>query len=260
VSAAPAGAVTRSGPGYWLDSYRVMVRWQFAYLRMYLPVMAAVEILAGVGFVLGFGLFFPGRVPPPAAMYIATGIPVINLYLLGLILLPQIVGQQKTAGTYDFVQSLPVPRPVGFAAWYAMTLLIGLPGMAATLLVAGLRFDVHFAVSAAVVPATVLVSLTATAIGFALGHGVPQPMVTQVLTQVLNFFVIGFAPVCFPPSQLPSWLAALNRVLPFESMAVVMRGALLGAPVGGVPHAYLLLSAWSCGCLLIAAWAVGRRG
>ncbi len=257
--AAPPVAAIRSGPGYWLGSYLIMVRWEFASLRLLLPLMAAVQVLAGVGFVLGFGLFFPGEVPQSAARYLATGIPVINLYVLGLIMLPQIVGQQKIAKTYDFTQSLPVPRAVNFAAWYTITILVGFPAVAATLLAARLRYGVDLAVNPAVVGAALLVSLTATAIGYALGHGVRVPMVTQVITQVLNFGAIGFSPLCFPPSQLPGWLATVNRYLPFESMAVAMRGGLLPGPVPGIPRAYAVLGAWSCGCLLIAAWAVGRR-
>ncbi len=261
--AVPTGAVPvglRSGPGYWLAAYRSMLGWQLASLRMFLPLLAAVQVLAGVGFVLGFGLLFPGQPPASTALYIATGVPVINLYILGLIVLPQVVGQQKTAQTYDFVQSLPVPRAVGFAAWYTVTVLVGLPGMLATMVVAELRYHVGYSVSPLVIPAVLLVTLTATAIGYALGHGVQAPMATQVITQALNFFAMGFAPVCFPREQLPSWLATVNRVLPFESMAVVMRSALHASPVAGVPRGYAVLAGWAVGCLLVAVWAVGRRG
>ncbi|NLT56779.1 MAG: ABC transporter permease [Actinomycetales bacterium] len=256
-----AGAAElRTGPRYWVSCYPRMVAWQFATLRLYLPVLAVVQVLAGVGFVLGIGLFFPGEVPHRSAVYVSTGVPVINLYLLGLVLLPQVIGQQRLAKTYDFTQSLPVPRSVGFAAWYTMTLLVGAPAVVATLAAAALRYDPGFAVSLAVVPAAALVCLTATAVGQAMAHAVAEPMVVQVLTQILNFLAIGFAPVCMPPEQLPDWLVTVNRWLPFDAMAVVMRSALVEQPVAGVARACLVLAAWTAACLALAGWAVGRRG
>lgn len=257
-SARPASV--RSGPTYWLGSYLTMVRWQVASLRLFLPVLAAIQILAGVGFVLGFGLFFPGPVPARSALYLSTGVTVVNLYLLGLVVFPQVVVQQKLAQTYDFVQSLPVPRAVAFAAVYTVTLGAGVPAMVVSLFVAVHRYDIGLAVSPSVIPATLLVSVTSTAVGYALGHAIAMPMITQMATQVLNLFAIGFSPVLVPSDQLPHWLATLNRGLPFESMATVMRSALSTDQSGGVLGAYALLGAWSCACLLVAAGAVGRRG
>ena len=253
------GSKLRRGPSYWLASYWAMVRWQLASFRLLLPVMAAVQLLAGVGLVLGFGLFFPAHVPPRSALYVSTGVPVINLYLVGLVLLPQIVSQQKLAKTYDFIQSMPVPRTIAFLAWYTLTVLIGVPAMIATLVAAGIRYHQNFAVSLWIIPATLLVCLCSIAVGYALGNAVNQPMVTQVATQVLNFMALGFAPVCFPPEQLPGWLQAINHALPFESMAVVMRSALTAGGADNVPAAYAVLAAWSVVCLSIAGWSVGRR-
>ncbi|HET9654558.1 MAG TPA: ABC transporter permease [Kineosporiaceae bacterium] len=250
----------RSGPRYWLDAYLVTARWELANLRLFLPVIVAVQVLAGVGLVLGFGIFTPGPLPPVSVLYVSTGVPVINLYLLGLVLLPQVVGQQRIADTYDFTRSLPVPRGVGLGAWLTVTLAAGIPAMAATLLAAHLRYGFAPHPSAGLLPAVLLVALTATAIGAVLAHVVSQPMVTMMLTQVLNFVAIGFSPVAFPAEQLPGWLAAVNHVLPFESMAVVMRSALSDAPVEGVPRAYAVLSAWSAACVLLAVRALGRRG
>ena len=60
----PAGAArarlpaARSGLRYWLAGYRRMFVWDFADLRLQLPILATVLILQGAGFVLGIGLFF----------------------------------------------------------------------------------------------------------------------------------------------------------------------------------------------------------
>jgi ABC-2 type transport system permease protein len=244
------------GPAAWLRSYLTMTRWQLASLRLNLPVLTCVEVLAGVG----YGLFFPGPVPARSALYLSAGVPVITLYIVGLVFVPQVVGQQKLAQTYDFVQSMPVPRSAGFATWYTMNLLAGAPGMVASLVAAVLRYHVALHVSWTVVPAAMVICLTSTAIGYAMGHAIPVPMLTMVLAQVLNFFTLGFSPIAFPADQLPAWLATLNRGLPFGAMGTVMRAALGAGPAGDAGGAYVLLAVWAAACLGVAAVAVTRRG
>lgn len=254
-----AASHLRSGPAYWLDSYIAILRWQWASMRASLPTILIVQVLAGVGFVYGFGLFFGTGMPPRSALYIATGVTVINLYLVGLILLPQFVGQQKTAKTYDYILSMAAPRAVSFVAWWSITLAIGIPAVAVSVTAAAIRYHQAFILSPYIVPAVLLVSLCSLAIGYALGHAVAQPMVTNVMTQVLNFGAIGFAPVAIPPEQLPAWLQSVNQFLPFESMATIMRVALT-AGSESVLRAYIVLGLWTCACLAIAGWSVSRRG
>lgn len=249
----------RFGVVNWVRAYVVMTRWELARLRLVLPTMAIVEVLLGAGFVLGVGLFFSGPVTTPTALYLATGVPVITLYVVGLVLLPQVVGQQKVAQVYDFNQSLPVPRSTGFVAWYSINLVVGVPGMVVSLIVAALRYHLTFQPSPVLLPAVMLVALASTAIGYAMGHASPMPMLTNVLTQVLNFFALGFSPIAFPSDRLPAWLALVNHVLPFEAMGTVMRSGLSPGLAGGAPAAYALLAAWTLGCLLVAAAAVNRR-
>ena len=41
-----------------------------------------------------------------------------------------------------------------------------------------------------------------------------------------------FSPINFPADRLPEWLRAIHRVLPFESMARVVRDTLTTPPEG----------------------------
>lgn len=258
-SSATAVLPPPAGPATWPAAYRAMARWQLASLRLFLPLIVVVQVLIGAGIVLGFGLFLPPPISTRTAEYLCAGVPVFNLYMLGLILLPQTVGQHRIAGTYDYMQSVPIPRTVTLASWWTVALVGGVPGVLAALVAARLRFGFHPHPSPDVVAAVLLVSLTATAMGAANAHAVRQPMIAMIGTQILNFIPIGFAPVALPADQLPHWLVSVNRVLPFESMGVVMRAGLSASPVDGVARGYLMLALWSAGCLAVALWAMGRR-
>jgi ABC-2 type transport system permease protein len=111
----------RRGASYWLGSYRTLVRWHLAGLRMWVMLLTVVQVMTGAGFVLGFALFF-AHIPASAALFVSTGVPVINLVVVGLVLGPQLVAQQKLQQSYEFVRALPVPQASAAAAWYTVCL------------------------------------------------------------------------------------------------------------------------------------------
>ena len=248
----------RVGPAYWLGGYRTMLRWQLTSLRASLPLLTVVQVMVGAGFVLGIPLLFDD-IPPTAALYVSSGVPVMNLLMVGLILGPQLVADQKTQHSYDFLQALPVPRTTTALAWYTVTLIGGIPAVVVSLLVAQLRYGITFTVSPAVVAAVLLTAFTGTMLGYALGHALPNPVTIQLSAGVLRFVVFGLTPILFPPEQLPGWLAALNWWLPFGHMAVIVRDSLAPEMVADAPISYLIVAIWGVGCAAIAAWALGRR-
>lgn len=258
---APASAppsTLRSGASYWVTGYRSMLVWHLTSLRLWLSLMMMVQVLIGVGYVLGFALFFD-EIPPMAALWVSTGTPVLNLVLLGLLLGPQLVAGMKQQGGYDYVQALPVPRSAATAAWYTVTLIGGVPAMLITLVAAELRYHPAFAISPMIVPATLLVVFTGTMIGYALAHAIRNPMTTQLITQALVFIVMGFAPILFPASQMPDWLATVNDWLPLGHMATIIRDALTDGLVTDVGRAYLVVAAWGVVSGWLAVRALGRR-
>jgi ABC-2 type transport system permease protein len=248
----------RVGPAYWLGGYQTMLRWQLASLRASLPLLTAIQVLLGVGFVLGIPLLFD-NMPPTAALYVASGVPVFNLLMVGLILGPQQVAEQKAQHSYDFLQALPVPRTMTALAWYTVTLLCGLPAVVVSLLVAQLRYGISFSLSPAVVAAVLLTAFTGTMLGYALGHALSNPMTIQVSEGVLRFLVFCLSPILFPAEQLPGWLAALSWWLPFRHMAVIVRDALAPEMVADAPISYLMVGIWGLVFAGISAWALRRR-
>ncbi|MGE5287467.1 MAG: ABC transporter permease [Micromonosporaceae bacterium] len=252
-------ATLRRGPPYWLHSYWTLTRWHLAGLRMWLSLLTAIQILAGAGFVLGIGLFFD-HIPSMAALFVSTGVPVINLVMVGLILGPQLVADQKLQQSYEFVRAFPVPQTAAAGAWYTVCLLAGIPAVVVSLAIAEARYGISFAVSPAIVPAVLLTAFTGTMMGYGLGHAVPNPMATRLITQLFVFAIFGFTPILFPARQLPDWLAAVNWWFPFGHMAVIVRAGLTTGMVNSVGSSYVVVAAWGLAAVAVSAWALGRRG
>ena len=243
----------------WPRAYWRMVAWDFADFRLHLPVLSAILILQGVGFALGMGLLF-GTMPETAAVFLVTGAPVLNLITAGLIFEPQLVAEQRVHGSYEFLQSLPVPRSAAALAWYTVALGTALPAVTLTLVIGVARYHLTLTVTPMVVPAMLLTCLTGVLLGLAIAHGVTVPMAAMLASTTLIFVMFGFSPVAFPAAQLPGWLAAVNQWLPFGSMATIVRAALVNSVASGVPRAYVVVGAWAAGSALVVAWAQGRRG
>jgi ABC-2 type transport system permease protein len=249
--------VISRGPLPWLRAYRRMCAWELADLRLYLPVLSCVLLLQGAGFVLGIGLLFR-HIPAVAAAFVVTGVPVVNLVTAGLIFEPQVVAGQRQAGSYDFIQSMPVPRSAAAAAWYTIAVVTALPAVVLALVTGWLRYHITFAITPAVVPAMLLTCFTGVLMGYAIAHGVRIPTVAQLASVTMIFVIFGFSPVMFPAAQLPGWLAAVNNWLPFGSMATIMRAALI-SQADGLVRPYLVVSGWAILSVLVAARAVGHR-
>jgi ABC-2 type transport system permease protein len=246
------------GASRWLRGFRVMTRWEFTGLRLYVPLMIGVQVLVGAGFVLGISLFF-ANTPPSVALFVSTGVPVLNLVIVGLIFGPQVVAEQKSQNGYEFLRVLLAPRSAAAAAWYTVTLVVSVPGVVASLLIAHLYYGVTFTITPAFAAAILLTSFTGTMMGYALAHAVDDPMRVRLVTQITVFAMMGFAPIIYPLEQMPGWLAAINWWLPFRHMAVIVRAALEPGLPTGVGTSYLIVAIWGVGCGAIAMLSLGRR-
>jgi ABC-2 type transport system permease protein len=248
----------RGGPRYWLAGFVAMFRWQLASLRLFMLLIVAVEMLTGIGLVVAIGLMVPD-IPLVAALYATTGAAVVALVLIGLVFGPQLIAMQKIQGTYEYLIALPVARSATVLAWCGVTLVVGLPGAAAAIAFGAWHYGLDLRASMAIVPATLLTLFTATMLGSSIAHAAREPMVTVILSQVLVFLAFGYAPISFPASQMPHWLAEANRGLPFLPMASVVRGSLTHGLVGSLTESYLVLAAWAAASVALATWALGRR-
>jgi ABC-2 type transport system permease protein len=242
---------------HWLRSYLLLLRWAAVRQRYHLPLVLVIQIFLSVGIVIGFAFLLPS-VDPATALYLSTGAPTLGLITIGMVLAPQAVAQAKTEGTFAYNQTLPVPRTAVLGADITTWLVISVPGLLLGLLAAVLRFDLTLRVSWLVVPALLLVTLSGTTVGFALAYAAPPP-VTGLVSQLIVFIALMFSPINFPADRLPGWLQAVHAVLPFESMARVVRDTLTTPPEGIAPLPFVVLGAWCAAGLAVTLRVMTRR-
>jgi ABC-2 type transport system permease protein len=235
-----------------------MLRWEVVGSRLLYPLLLIAQILVGAGFVIGFGLLAPD-LDSSSAQYLATGGIVISLVLVGLVVTPQLVAQQKMQGSYDYVWSMPVPRSAALLASASLAALVAVPGVVVASVVARWRYGVSFTVDPTVVPAFVLTLACGSFLGSAVGHAVQKPQVTLLFTQLGIFFIVGFSPISFPAERLPGWLATIHEYLPLYPMALAVRSSLTDGLVEMSARSWLVLSLWTGLAAMITALVLVRR-
>lgn len=247
------------GPRRWVRSYLMMMRFDVRGLGQWLVIGVVIQCLMGAGAAIMYG-FYLGDISETAKLYIATGVPALGLIPMGFVMVPNMVGQQRIANTYDFIWSLPVARLAAAASTFTVFTLMAIPGFASSLGVAVWFYDIHLQVSWLVAPAVLLTSLMGTSVGFGMAHAIKNPVVINFIANMVVFFVLLFSPIIVPIEQFPDWLATVNRVLPFHHMAQVIRDSLSNGFVANAAASYAVLGVWTVAGWTATAWVVGRRG
>ncbi len=238
-------------------AFLLLVRWNANAHRTYLPLYVVVQAAMAVGIVVGFGFLVPD-IDATTALMLSTGAPTLLLVTVGLVIVPQAVGQQKTEGSFDWFRTLPLSRGLFLAADLVTWVGVALPGIVLALGVAVLRYDLTLELSPWALPAAALVGLAAAAVGYGIASALP-PMITMLLSQLLVFFVLLFSPIAFPVERLPAWLQAVHEVLPVLPMADLMRAVLASGTYDVEPASVAILLAWTTLGVAVALRAMTRR-
>jgi ABC-2 type transport system permease protein len=240
-----------------MRSYGLLLRWNILRMRAVLPTLVVLQTLIGVGIVVGFSYLVP-QADAQTGLYLSTGALTVGLITVGMVAAPQIVIQQKLTGTLDHQRALPVPRLATLAADATVWIALALPGLAASLGVAALRFDLSFTMSPLLPAAILLVTVCSVAIGYGIAYAA-QPELAGILSQLILFVALMFAPINYPADRLPDWLATAHEWLPFTYMAQAVRET-VDVPAGGVSAMpFAVLAAWSIAGLAITYRVMVRR-
>lgn len=234
------------------------MRWQLAQIGALLPLVVAIQGLLAAGVIVGFGFLVPDM-NASTALFLSTGTPTVLLLTIGLVMVPQGVVRARLDGTFDYMRTWPIARPLLLVAEASVWLGVALPSIAVAVLVAWLRFDLAFAVDwPLLVGAVLLVTLMGTSVGYALAVSL-SPMLAQLVTQVLVFFVLLFSPVAYPATQLPSWFATMHDVLPIRPGADLVRAGLAADAFPASGHDLAVLAVWTVLGLAVSLRALVRR-
>ncbi|MFF9078943.1 ABC transporter permease [Streptomyces rubiginosohelvolus] len=241
-----------------VTTYLTLLRWNLAQIGAMLPLILIVQAVLAAGIIIGFG-FLIDDLDTAAALFLSTGTPTVLLMVIGLVMVPQGVAQSRTSGTFTYLRSLPVPRPLHLLADLTVWLVVALPGIPVSVFVAWLHYDLTYSFNwLLLIGASVLTAVMATSVGYALAVLLP-PLLAQLASQVLVFFVMLFSPITFPASQLPDWLGAAHDWLPFRPAGDLLRAGLVsdGSTAHGPDIAVLLI--WGLLGVTISVHALVRR-
>ena len=93
----------------YIKQYFLLLKWQLLKLRIVVPLFALVQIMMGIGFIVGLGFFVPD-IDPSTALFFVTGAPTLITVTVGLVLVPQLIAEDKSSGSLTYIWSLPISR------------------------------------------------------------------------------------------------------------------------------------------------------
>ncbi len=208
----------------------------------YLVFFALIQVMLSLGILIGFNYLTPGN-DPAAILFLATGAPTLILIMTGLVILPQQIGMGKAEGYHEFTRSWPVNRAVILIADTALWLLITIPGIIISSIVAYFHYGLAYDVSWTILPVFFLIALTSIGVGYGIAYLLP-PNAAHIVTQIIVFGALMFSPINFPMERLPEWLQTLHIYLPLYSMAEVTRTSLASSTFTASLGNYINLIIW----------------
>src|SRR5690625_5581860 len=102
-------------------SYRTLLRWNLAQIGPLMPLVVVIQTLLAAGIIIGFGFLIPD-IDAGTALFLSTGAPTVLLLTIGLVMVPQGVSRSRLDGTFNYLRSLPMARPLLLAADLTMWL------------------------------------------------------------------------------------------------------------------------------------------
>ncbi|MCX7747714.1 MAG: ABC transporter permease [Clostridia bacterium] len=241
-----------------LKNYFLMIRWQSLRMKVILPFFVIIQIMVGIGTIIGFSYIIP-NIDVSTALFIATGGPALTLMAIGLVLVPEMIAEDKEKGIFEYLWSLPISRLVFLLADLTIWTLATLPGVVLSLLVGSLYYEFQMNISILIVPAFLLVAATSIVIGYAVAYASPKAQITFLICNVVIYSLFLFSPINYPIERLPSVLIAVHRILPIKYMADLIRGNLTNLPVGNIGIAFVIVLGWFILCFFITYKIISRR-
>ena len=242
----------------YIRQYFLLLKWQLLRLRVIIPLFAVIQIMIGVGFIVGLGFIVP-EIDRPTALFFVTGAPTLISIMVGMVLVPQLIAEDKSAGSLTYIWSLPISRITYLFADLTVWFFSTLPGVTLALIVGSWYYGFSLSISWMIVLAMLLVSITASCLGYAIAHFITKPQIISMITQLLVFGLFLFSPINYPLERLPNWLQRIHTILPFTYMADLVRGSLTEYEIISPAKAWLIVSTWMVVSFVSVSVVLQRR-
>lgn len=242
-----------------VTQFAQLLRTKFLMNREMLAMMVIIQASMAAGMVLGFGYFVP-HIGRTQAMFITAGAATQVVITLGLVMLPQVMSQERAEGLIEYFLTLPVSREAYLLAEIAFIAIVTLPGVAFAVVLGAWHYHLDLPSDPRVVAVTLLTLFSLTGVGVAMVVLVPHPQLVNVATQLIIFWVLLFSPVMMPREQLPAALRSISSVMPTTYAADAMRATLTDLPGTHFGRAMLVLLGYCVVSLVASAVAIRRRG
>lgn len=242
----------------YIKQYFLLLKWQLLRLRMIIPLFTVIQIMTGIGFILGLGFIVPD-IDSATALFFVTGGPTFILIMVGMVLVPQMIAEDKSAGSLTYIWSLPISRITYLLADLTVWFFSTLPGVILALSVGSWYYGFSLSISWMILPTMLLVSTTASCLGYAIAHFISKAQIISMITNLIVFVLFLFSPINYPLERLPNWLQSAHTILPFTYMADLVRGSLTGYEITSPEKALLIVSSWMLVSFVSVSVVLQRR-
>lgn len=218
-----------------------------------------VQLVLSMGLVLGYGYLIPD-ISQSTALYLTTGAATQSFVTVGLVMLPRFISEAKTQGRLEYFLTLPISREAHLLSLITVVSMMALPGVAFSVALGAWHYDRPMSVSPLIVPVALLTFVSLAGVGVAMAVLSPHQQLTNALTQLIIFYVVFFAPVIIPHSQLAEMLQHISVVMPPTYAADAVRGSLADLPETHLGRSILVLAGFAVVSLTASATTTRRRG
>ncbi len=239
--------------------YGDLVGMQLRSMRGDIVFIAIIHIALSTGLVLGMGYLIPD-ISEPTALYLVTGTATQAFVTVGLVMLPQMLAEGKAQGRMEYFLTMPISREAYLFALITVVAITSLPAVAFSLVFGAWHYDLSMTFEPAVLAVMALAVLSLAGLGVAMAVYIPHQQVVNAMTQLTIFYVLFFAPVLLPESQLPELLQATAKLAPPTYAADGVRATLTDLPGTNLGRDLSVMSGFAVASIALSAFAIRRRG
>jgi len=239
--------------------FRDLLSMQLRTLRDEVVVIMLIQVALSLGLVLGMGYLIP-NITESTATFLVTGTATQSFVTVGLVMLPQMLAQAKAEGRMEYFLTLPISREAYLMSLVALSAVFALPGVAFCIAFGAWHYDLSFTLDPMVLVVMVLSVLSLAGVGVAMAVYSPHQQLVNALAQLIIFYVLFFAPILLPASQLPEVLQITAKLAPPTYAADAVRATLTDLPDTHLARDLWVMTGFAGASIALSAFAIRRRG